>query len=77
MKARPSWLLGLAGVGLVASQWRDIRRFIAIRRISTGSGHPELVPAAGRARYPRPDQVAGPDTPVQLRSAERGDGAES
>jgi uncharacterized membrane protein len=33
---------------LVASQWRDIKRYLRIRRMSAGQGHPEYVPAEGR-----------------------------
>jgi hypothetical protein len=49
-------LLFLIPVGLaafIAGQWQDIARFIKIRQISSGQGHPENVPASGRIRYPQ------------------------
>jgi hypothetical protein len=47
-------LLVLAGLGvMLAGQWQDIERYIKIRRLSLGVGHPELVPAGGRTAYPR------------------------
>ena len=45
--------LAVAGLsGLIASQWPDIRRYIKIKQLSAGSGHPEQVPAHGRISYP-------------------------
>jgi hypothetical protein len=38
---------------LVVTQWPDIRRYIKIRQMSMGAGHPEYVPAHGRAAYER------------------------
>jgi hypothetical protein len=38
----------------VASQWPDIRRYLKIKQLSTGQGHPENVPAGGRTSYPQP-----------------------
>ncbi len=40
--------------GLVAASWSDISRYIKIKQMSYGDGHPENVPAGGRAAYPRP-----------------------
>ena len=37
---------------LVASQWREINRYIKISQMSQGDGHPENVPAEGQAAYP-------------------------
>lgn len=39
---------------LVVSQWQDIVRYFKIRQLSAEQGHPENVPARGRASYPRP-----------------------
>jgi hypothetical protein len=48
-------LLIPAGVGLViVSQWPDIVRYLKIKQMSQGDGHPENVPAKGTARYRRP-----------------------
>jgi hypothetical protein len=38
---------------LVASQWPDIRRYVKIKQLSVGAGHPENVPAGGRTAYPQ------------------------
>ena len=38
---------------LVVSQWPDIRRYVRIKQMSMGQGHPENVPAQGRAAYER------------------------
>jgi hypothetical protein len=32
---------------------QDIIRYLRIRQMSAGQGHPEYVPAMGRAAYPR------------------------
>jgi hypothetical protein len=43
----------LAGlIGVVVSQWPDISRYVKIKMLSVGDGHPGNVPAAGRTRYP-------------------------
>ena len=36
---------------LVASQWREIARFLKISQMSRGDGHPQLVPAEGKHSY--------------------------
>jgi hypothetical protein len=41
----------LAGV-LIAGQWPDISRYVKIKQMSYGTGHPENVPAHGRTSYP-------------------------
>ena len=47
-------MLALSGLAaLVAVQWRDLQRYVKIKRLSAGGGHPELVPAAGRSTYPQ------------------------
>ncbi len=52
--------LGLALlVALVATQWQDITRYLKIKQMSIGTGHPENVPAAGRTSY---RQEAQPQT---------------
>jgi hypothetical protein len=48
-------LLIPAALGLlIASQWLDIRRYLKIKQLSQGQGHPENVPAGGTSAYPRP-----------------------
>ena len=36
---------------LVASQWREIARFLKISQMSRGDGHPQVVPASGQHGY--------------------------
>jgi hypothetical protein len=38
---------------LMAAHWQDIIRYAKISQLSTGQGHPENVPARGRASYPQ------------------------
>ena len=38
---------------VLLGQRQDIARYVKIKRLSTGEGHPELVPASGRAAYPQ------------------------
>jgi hypothetical protein len=65
---------GLAVAGLaVAVQWRDIVRYLKIRQMSSGEGHPELVPAGGATSYAKPGQGA-PDGTGDFDSASRGGG---
>jgi len=44
---------GLVGAGwAVARQRQDLARYVKIKQMSTGNGHPENVPAEGTTRYP-------------------------
>jgi hypothetical protein len=52
MKRKALWLLPVSLAALVASQWRDIARYLKIERMSSGQGHPQLVPASGKHAYP-------------------------
>ena len=36
---------------LVASQWREMARYLKISQMSRGDGHPETVPASGQHTY--------------------------
>jgi hypothetical protein len=48
-------LLVPIGLGLlVASQWTDIMRYLKIKQMSQGDGHPENVPVRGTKAYPQP-----------------------
>jgi len=63
---------GLAAAGLaVAVQRHDIVRYLRIKRMSLGEGHPELVPASGATSYPGPGHGA-PDGTRDFDSAGRG-----
>ena len=54
-----------------ASQWRDLRRYLKIKQMSVGQGHPENVPAAGSTVYPQAGNDA-PDGTGEFDSARRG-----
>ena len=45
-------LLSASIAVLVASQWREIGRFLKISNMSRGDGHPQAVPAGGKHAYP-------------------------
>jgi len=57
---------------LIASQWADIRRYLKIKRLSAGRGHPENVPASGRKAYPQRPGSGAPDGTGEFDSASRG-----
>ena len=57
---------------LVASQWQDIRRYLKIKQISQGHGHPENVPVEGRRAYPQHPGGGAPDGTGDFDSASRG-----
>jgi hypothetical protein len=66
------FLLATAVLGtLVASQWQDLKRYVKIRQMSAGQGHPENVPAGGSIAYPQ-DGGGVPDGTGQFDSARRG-----
>lgn len=60
---------------LVASQWREIARYLKISNMSRGDGHPEAVPASGKHAYPRRSGTA--DGTGDFDSASRGGGPAS
>jgi hypothetical protein len=47
-------LVSVALGGLIAAGWSDIQRYLKIKQMSYGDGHPENVPARGRQSYPHP-----------------------
>jgi len=52
---KASLLLIPAVVGLlIPAQWPDIRRYLKIKQLSRGQGHPENVPVGGTSAYPHP-----------------------
>ena len=57
---------------LVASQWPDIRRYLKIKQLSQGQGHPENVPVEGVSRYPQHQGDGQPDGTGDFDSASRG-----
>lgn len=50
----------------------DIIRYIKIKRISKGEGHPELVPVQGRKSYPQRSGKGAADGTGEFDSASRG-----
>ena len=71
--ARKALLLLPATVAvLVASQWREISRYIKIQQMSRGNGNPQVVPAAGQHAYPRYPGGGVPDGTGDFDSASRG-----
>ena len=59
---------GVLAAMIVAGQWPDIKRYVKIKQMSYGSGHPENVPAHGRTSYPsRPDAAAAEGTGLHKR----------
>ena len=57
---------------LIASQWREIARYVKISQMSRGDGHPEVVPAGGQRVYARRSGAA--DGTGDFDSASRGGG---
>jgi len=57
---------------LVASQWREIARYVKISQMSRGDGHPEVVPAEGQHTYDKGSPA--PDGTGDFDSASRGGG---
>jgi len=60
---------------LVASQWREIARYLKISQMSRGDGHPQVVPAGGKHAYPKGGGAA--DGTGDFDSANRGGGPSS
>lgn len=50
----------------------DIRRYLKIKQLSQGNGHPEIVPAVGATAYPRRGAKAAADGTGDFDSASRG-----
>jgi len=57
---------------LVAGGWNDIVRFLKIKRLDMGRGHPEVVPAEGRRAYPQRPGDGAADGTGEFDSASRG-----
>ncbi|MGI9005468.1 MAG: DUF6893 family small protein [Streptosporangiaceae bacterium] len=60
-----------AGALAIASQRKDIGRYLKIKQMSLGTGHPEVVPAGGSQSYLGPGRVS-PDGTGDFDSARRG-----
>jgi hypothetical protein len=62
----------VAVVAVLAGQRKDIARYVKIKRLSTGEGHPELVPAGGSVAYPQHSAEAAAEGTGDFDSASRG-----
>jgi hypothetical protein len=68
-------LLVPAAIGaLVASQWKEIARYLKIKQMSAGDGHPQAVPAAGSHGYPERPGTGAVDGTGEFDSPSRGGG---
>jgi hypothetical protein len=56
----------------VARQWPDVVRYLKIKQLSVGRGHPEDVPVRGRASYPSTTRQRRADGRGGFDSARRG-----
>jgi hypothetical protein len=65
-------LLPVSIAVLVASQWREIARYVKISQMSRGDGHPQIVPATGHAAYPTRPGAGASDGTGEFDSASRG-----
>jgi hypothetical protein len=66
----------LAGAWLIASQRQEIIRYLKVRKMSSGTGHPENVPVSGAHAYPDPGGGAADGT-GDFDSASRGGPAQA
>ena len=71
IRKAPWLLIPLAGGLVIAAQRQDIARYLKIRQMSAGRGHPETVPAGGSQLYARPGEGAQDGT-GDFDSASRG-----
>jgi hypothetical protein len=53
IRKRLLFMIPLTVAGLVAGQRQDIIRYMKIRQMSSGTGHPENVPTSGTRAYPQ------------------------
>jgi hypothetical protein len=72
----PLFMIPLAVAGLVASQRREIIRYLKVKQMSAGTGHPENVPVSGSHAYPDPGHGAADGT-GDFDSASRGGPAQA
>jgi hypothetical protein len=70
-KALPLAIALALGV-LIAGQRKDIIRYLKIKQMSNGQGHPENVPAGGTQAYPHHPADGAADGTGDFDSARRG-----
>ena len=71
IRKAPWLLIPLAGGLVIAAQRQDIARYLKIKQMSAGRGHPETVPAEGSQLYAQPGEGAQDGT-GDFDSASRG-----
>ena len=69
-------MIPLAVAGIAVGQRQDIARYLKIRQMSSGTGHPENVPAGGSQAYPQSGHGAADGT-GDFDSASRGGPAQA
>jgi hypothetical protein len=77
MARKALWLLPASLAVIVASQWRDIARYLKIEQMSSGQGNPQQVPARGKHAYPKHPGGGAADGTGHFDSASRGGGPQS
>jgi hypothetical protein len=65
-------LAGALAGALVATQWKDITRYLKIELMSSGDGHPGVVPASGSHHYPETPAQGALDGTGEFDSGRRG-----
>ncbi len=72
------WLAVPVGLGVVlAAGWPDISRYLKIRQMSIGGGHPEVVPVEGAHSYAESGAQGEADGTGDFDSARRGGPADA
>jgi hypothetical protein len=77
MARKALWLIPASLAAIVASQWRDIARYLKIEQMSSGQGNPQQVPARGKHAYPKHPGGGAADGTGHFDSASRGGGPQS
>jgi hypothetical protein len=72
MRKAAALAAGVLGAVLIAGQWPDIARYVKIKQMSYGTGHPENVPAHGRTSYPGHPGAGAAEGTGDFDSASRG-----
>jgi hypothetical protein len=65
-------LVPVALGALAATQYKDAVRYVKIKQMSMGGGHPENVPVEGTTAYPQSAAGGTPDGTGDFDSARRG-----
>ncbi len=63
MARKALFLLPVFAAVLAGSQWQELSRYIKLRQMSSGAGHPESVPVEGHHSYPAGPVAAWPMAP--------------